>query len=129
MGNMESLMRKSYKPDLTKSKTVWTITEDTYDKKRHQPEKDRQDIAHQLLVCIEDDTEFREAFVTLLRVVSHADLFKSSKVEQKRKIISFVFSNLYLDGENISYELQKPFDKLVGLNTCKTWWSIGDSNS
>ncbi len=54
---------------------------------------------------------------------------QSSTVEQKRKILSFVFSNLYLEGENIRYELNKPFDKLVNMVGCKDWWSIGDSNS
>jgi site-specific DNA recombinase len=107
-----------------------SITEDTYDKKQHQLQKERQDISNQLATCFEDDDEFRDSFVTLLRVVSHAaDLFKSSKVEQKRKIISFVFSNLFLEGENIRYELNRPFDKLLGMGACKSWWSIGDSNS
>lgn len=106
------------------------ITQDTYDKKRVQLEAERQNFAQQLMEYTKDDSEFRDSLITLLRVVSKAaETFKSSKVEQKRKIINFVFSNLYLEGEKIGYELNRPFDKLIALGTCKTWWSIGDSNS
>lgn len=107
-----------------------SITQDAYDKKRLQLEAEKQIIAQQLSDCSKDDSEFRDSFVTLLRVVSKAaQTFKSSKVEQKRKIISFVFSNLWLEGQKISYELNRPFDKLIALSDKKVWWSIGDSNS
>jgi site-specific DNA recombinase len=107
-----------------------SITEEAYDKKRHELNKEKQDTALQLSELTDGGIEFQESFVTLLKVVSKAaDLFKSSKVEQKRKILKFVFSNLYLEGENISYELNKPFNKLVTMASCQDWWSIGDSNS
>lgn len=107
-----------------------SITQDTYDKKRLQLETERQNFAQQLMEYTRDDSEFRDSLITLLRVVSKAaEAFKSSKVEQKRKIINFVFSNLYLEGEKIGYELNRPFDKLIALGACKSWWSIGDSNS
>ncbi len=106
-----------------------SITQPAYDKKRLQLEAERQSIAHQLVDYSKDDSEFRDSFVALLRVVSKAaELFKSSKVEQKRKIISLVLSNLWLDGQEVRYELHKPFDKIVKLTGCKEWWAVLDSN-
>ena len=107
-----------------------SITQDAYDKKRLQIEQEKQSIAERLVAATEDDAAFRDSFVTLLRVVSRtAETFKSSKVEQKRKIINFVFSNLWLEGKKVGYELNRPFDKLIALQDNKVWWSIGDSNS
>jgi site-specific DNA recombinase len=107
-----------------------SITQDIYDKKRLQLDAEREGLAQQLVDYSKDDSEFRDSFITLLRVVSKAaETFKSSKVEQKRKILSFVFSNLWLEGKKVGYELNRPFDKLIALGDSKVWWSIGDSNS
>ncbi len=106
-----------------------SITQTIYDKKRHQLEAEQENICEQITSYSKDDNEFRDSFVTLLRTVSQAaKLFKGSKVEQKRKIINFVFSNLTLNGREIHYELNRPFDKLVDLAECKEWWRIPDSN-
>ncbi len=105
------------------------ITQETYDKKRLQLQAERQSLGHQIMDYTKDDSEFRNSFVTLLQVISRAaSTFKSSKVEQKRKILSLVFSNLWLEGQNVRYELNKPFDKIVNLPECKEWWAILDSN-
>jgi site-specific DNA recombinase len=106
------------------------ITQNAYDKKRLQLETEKQTINQQLVEYSLDDSDFRESFITLLQVVSKAaSLFKSSKVERKRKILSLVFSNIWLDGKNVRYELNKPFDKLANLGGCKEWWAIRDSNT
>ncbi len=106
-----------------------SITQETYDKKRLQLQAERQSLGHQIMDYTKDDSEFRNSFVTLLQVISRAaSTFKSSKVEQKRKILSLVFSNLWLEGQNVRYELNKPFDKIVNLPECKEWWAVLDSN-
>ena len=35
------------------------------------------------------------------------ELFKSSGNDKKRRIINIVFSNLYLDGENLEFTMKK----------------------
>jgi hypothetical protein len=106
------------------------ITQNAFDKKRLQLETEKQIINQQFVEYSLDDSDFRESFITLLQVVSKAaSLFKSSKVERQRKILSLVFSNIWLDGQNVRYELNKPFDKLVvNLGRCKEWWAQQDSN-
>jgi len=45
------------------------------------------------------------------------ELFESSKIEQKRKLINYVFSNLELEGVTLRYSLRKPFDLMVDCPT------------
>lgn len=49
------------------------------------------------------------------------DLFKSSEVEQKRQLIKLVLSNLRIEGKNVLYDAQKPFDILVKNADCIEW--------
>jgi hypothetical protein len=65
----------------------------------------------------------------LLDVASRAAaLFESSKPEQKRLLINMVLSNLRLEGQELHYELRKPFDALVDLSKSKKWLGRKDSN-
>ncbi len=56
------------------------------------------------------------------------ELFESSKIEQKRKLINYVFSNLELDGVTLRYTLRKPFDLMVDCSTRSEWLGREDSN-
>ena len=52
------------------------------------------------------------------------ELFESSKIEQKRKLISYVFSNLELEGVTLRYSLRKPFDLMVDCSTRSDWLGL-----
>jgi len=52
------------------------------------------------------------------------ELFESSKIEQKRKLINYVFSNLELKGATLSYSLRKPFDLMVDCSTRSEWLGL-----
>jgi len=63
----------------------------------------------------------------LLSLASRApELFESSKVEQKRKLINFLLSNLKLRGKKLEYTLNKPFDVLVNIDSRSDWLSIAE---
>ena len=50
----------------------------------------------------------------LLDLVSRVNsLYKSSRIDKKRRILNLVFSNFFLNGSNLSYELKRPFDLFV----------------
>jgi site-specific DNA recombinase len=102
-----------------------SITEPEYDRNRTKIEKTIGRIQRQVTENSQNHNEFQNALVVLLKVMSKAgNIFKSSKIEQKRMIINFLFSNLWLDGENITYKLNSPFDKLVNLADDQKWWAI-----
>ena len=50
----------------------------------------------------------------LLDLVSRVNsLYKSSRIDKKRRILNLVFSNFFLNGSNPSYELKRPFDLFI----------------
>ena len=58
--------------------------------------------------------------VLLLLSKAHA-LFKSSKNDQKRRLINFLFSNLKLSGQTLEYSLRSPFDLMVNAGHFEKW--------
>lgn len=77
----------------------------------------------------EADGNFIVTVSYLLDLASRArDLFLSSKVDQKRKLISFVLSNVSLEGKKLVYKLNEPFDAIVQANKELIWLPGTDSN-
>ena len=50
-----------------------------------------------------------------------AELFERSKIEQKRQLIAFVFSNLRLSGKKLDFSLRSPFDLMVNRPDYASW--------
>ena len=55
----------------------------------------------------------------LFELLSKAhDLFKSSELEEKRRIITIMFPNLLLDSENLVFTTRKPLDLFLNVMWC-----------
>lgn len=98
------------------------ITESEYDRFY----KSLREKATELTVRLEQLQEAEENyFITakcVLKVVNRAyELFLSSEVEEKRQLIKLILSNLRLDGENIVWDVQKPFDLIIKATDSKRW--------
>ena len=50
-----------------------------------------------------------------------AEIFASSKTEQKRRLLGFVFSNLQMEGLTLRYSLRKPFEVLRQVPHIPEW--------
>jgi len=71
------------------------------------------------------DDAFRATLESLISVASRAaDLFQRSKAEQKRKLVSLVFSNLRLSGKKLEYSMRSLFDLMVNRPNHASW--LGD---
>ena len=69
--------------------------------------------------------EFRITLESLISLASRAAaIFERSKIEQKRQLIAFVFSNLKLRGKKLEISLRSPFDLMVNRRTYASW--LGD---
>lgn len=102
-----------------------SITKDEYDKKASELKESQYEIKAKLEAHEKADEQFVVTVSTLLDLASRAyELFQSSKVEQKRKLISLVLSNLKLEGKNLTYSITKPFDLFVEAGNCSSW--LGD---
>ena len=54
-------------------------------------------------------------------MIHASDLFKSSKVEQKRALLNLLLSNCELKDKKLVYSIRKPFNILMELNGCQSW--------
>ena len=73
--------------------------------------------------------EYRTTLESLISVASRAaEIFERSKIEQKRQLIAFVFSNLKLRGKKLEFALRSPFDLMVNRRSYASWLGRQDSN-
>ncbi len=98
------------------------ITQDEYDKKAIELKQRQYELNNQLEIIIEADENYSMTLISLLNICSKPpELFRSSKVEQKRQLINFLLSNLQLRGKKLEYALKKLFDVLVNLDYRSNW--------
>ncbi len=111
------------------SNDVRGITTDDYDKKCHQLKTRQYQISDQIKKHLKADETFKITVNAVLSIASMAyELFESSQIEQKRKLINYVFSKLELEGVTLRHSLRKPFDLMVNCTTHSEWLGRGDSN-
>lgn len=79
------------------------------------------------------NNNFEEVHISmkhLLEVASRVyELYMSSDIDRKRKILKLVFPNIWLDGQKLLYEIKKPFDEFIKQAYYLLNWRLGDSNS
>lgn len=91
-----------------------SITKSDYDKKKQELAVERDNIQSQIIKLNDANDDFEITVEYLLDIASRSySLFKSSGIETKRKILKLVFPNFYLDGQNLSYNIRKPFDLFI----------------
>ena len=106
-----------------------SITKDEYNKKKEELSVLKDNIQSQITKLNEANDNFEITVEYLLDVASRSySLFKSSGIDTKRKILKLVFPNFYLDGQNLSYDIRKPFDMFVKRANHLKIWSICRQN-
>lgn len=106
-----------------------SITKSMYDEKMQECLQRQHELVSQLEGQTKADENYYVTVSYLLELVSRAyDLFMSSDVEQKRRLMSFLFTNLKMEGSKLSYSLKTPFHLLPNLANRQEWWVIENSN-
>ena len=106
-----------------------SITKDVYDQKALELRTEQANIQNQLNKIDKADEKFAITLEYLVSLAARAaELFKSSKMEEKRQLIKCVFSNFEIEGKNIGFSIRKPFDKLLNLSKGQVWLRLPDSN-
>ena len=106
-----------------------SITKDEYNEIKAELEVERHNIDVKLQSLSKADDSFNETLGIIFELASKAhELFKSSEIEEKRRIISILFPNLKMDGKNLVFELRKPFDLFVKGANHPDWLGWLDSN-
>ena len=98
------------------------ITGDEYDKKARELKERYLELAMRIEQHQKGESVYRTTLESLISVASRAAaIFESSKIEQKRELIAFVFSNLRLKGKKQEVSLRSPFDLMVNRRTYASW--------
>ncbi|PIR37877.1 MAG: hypothetical protein COV35_08080 [Alphaproteobacteria bacterium CG11_big_fil_rev_8_21_14_0_20_39_49] len=101
---------------------LWSITRDEHDKKAYELKQRQQQINKQLANFDCADEEFTKSLTLLLDLIQNAGLlFRSSNLEQKRKLINLVFQNLSLKAGKVDYTLVKLFELFIDEAKCSNW--------
>jgi len=108
-----------------------SIAKDIYEAKNNELQLRRQEIESRLKQ-IDEPTAAKGKEQTLGHVITtlskSAEMFASSKTEQKRHMLGFVFSNLQMEGSTLRYSLRKPFEVLRQIPHNPEWRAREDLN-
>ena len=105
------------------------ITKDFYDRKNKDYsrakgilEKRRNNIE------LSDSTQYGSTSHLLKLAKNAPEIFKRSNIEQTRSLVNFTLSNLRLEGDQLRWELKKPYDIMASCNEKRDWQGYVESN-
>ena len=68
------------------------------------------------------DTSVERAIDKVLNFSQNSyEIFKSSQIEEKRRILNIVFANFFMEGKNPVISMRKNFNLLSNLGGCQDW--------
>lgn len=106
-----------------------SITKDEYDKRRNLLIEEKHNIECKIAKHSEADEDFEITVEYILDVASRTyELFKSSGIDKKRRILKLLFPNFFLNGANLEYTIRSPFNLLVKRATHPITLGRKDSN-
>ncbi len=132
LGRLDGMKTKirNKKDALLDAKLEGDIDKATYEKKKQQFNDEFERVSHKISNYDRADEQFSITLNLLLDLATNAyELFKSSKLEQKRRLLAIVFSNFVLTDVSLCFSLRKPFDAMVKLAKSPKWRRVRDSNS
>ena len=91
--------------------------------------RDQQKAVENLIAANrEGDDSFKNALISLVTLSAKThELFTASTIEQKRKLLNYVFANLSLNGRTLCYSLRKPFDQFIKVVKIEEWRPLIDA--
>lgn len=105
------------------------ISKEEYDDMMTDLQAERHNIEVRLQRLSGADDNFNKQVGTILALASKAhELFKSSELEEKRRIITILFPNLEMNADKLVFITRKPFDMFVNLPSRPEWLLGPDSN-
>jgi hypothetical protein len=107
-------------------KKTLKIDGDIYEQKTNEYKKRQQEIVSLMATHVNADKVSLITVKTVLDLAKRAKkIYESSKVDEKRQILNFLFSNLEMKDKKVIITLLEPFDKLVAVpkySKCRETW-------
>ena len=96
------------------------ISKEDYDRKLIELKAQQQDLVQKMEDHRQADENYYVTVANVFDIASRAEeIFETSEVEEKTRILKFLLPNLRLRDKDLLIELRKPFDSLVDFNTLK----------
>ena len=106
-----------------------TISADIYRNKNAEYEIQKIDLQNKIQSLQAPDTSVERAIDKVLNFSQNSyEIFKSSQIEEKRRILNIVFANFFMEGKNPVISMRKNFNLLSNLGGCQDWCRKVDSN-
>ena len=128
-------LQKDYKKNQATVKKAWydnnngRITDAMYDEIFKETNEKQETIESRMKNFREADEQFKISCLFLLRLANKAsEIFRSSKPERQRALITFALSNLKLDGNKLLWDYKKPFDAMALCTKNSDWLPELDSD-
>ena len=101
------------------------FTKEEYDETMMDLQAERHNIEIRLQKLSKADEGFNKNISTIFELASKShELFKSSDIEEKRRIISLLFPNLSMNGDKLVFIVRKPFDMFLNADDRLKWLSL-----
>ena len=106
-----------------------SITEKMYNKKKKEYEEEKINIKSKMQQYEDANEDFYLTANMVMKLAKNAyEIFKSSEIPEKRKLLNFLIQNAKLEGENLQFELKAPFDTVLNVDGRQEWLRGQDSN-
>ena len=106
-----------------------TVPADVYRSKNAEYETAKIELQVKIEKLQTPDTSVERAIDKVLNFSQNSfAIFKSSQIEEKRRILNIVFANFLMDGKNPEISMRKNFKLLSKIGACEDWCSGEDSN-
>jgi site-specific DNA recombinase len=98
------------------------LQKEEYQEMTTELEVERQNLTTRLNHLQKDDKEFSKNISTIFEIASKSyEIFKSSELDEKRRIINILFPNLEMNQEKLVFTIRKPLDTLLNLGESPLW--------
>lgn len=105
------------------------LSKEEYDGMMTDLQAERHNMEVRLQRLANADDSFNKMIGTIFALASKAhDLFKSSELEEKRRIITILFPNLEMNAERLVFKPREPFDLFLNMPHRLDWLPETDSN-
>lgn len=106
-----------------------TVPAEVYRSKNAEYETAKIELQAKIEKLQTPDTSVERAIDKVLNFSQNSfAIFKSSQIEEKRRILNIVFANFFMDGKNPEISMRKNFKLLSKIGACKDWCPGEDSN-
>lgn len=101
------------------------FTKEEYNETMADLQVERQNMETRLQKLSKADDSFNKNVSTIFEIASKShELFKSSDIEEKRRIIAMLFPNLSMNGDKLAFIMRKPFDMFLNAEDRLKWLSV-----